>query len=49
MAQIAHYASKRLAWLVGLFLVYAGLFLYEDDQKHIQNRLEELWVSTKGK
>jgi hypothetical protein len=30
--------------LIGALLVYAGLFLYEDDQKRLQNRLEELWI-----
>jgi hypothetical protein len=44
MTQIAHYALQAMGWLAGLLLIYAGLFLYEDDQKHIQNRLEELWI-----
>jgi hypothetical protein len=44
MTQIAHYALQAMGWLAGLLLIYAGMFLYEDGQKHIQNRLEELWI-----
>lgn len=37
-----------LGWLilsVGLLACYAGLFLYEDEEGRLQNRVERLWVA----
>ena len=44
MNAIAHHILQVFGWFVGSLLLYAGLFLYEDEQKHLQNRLEELWI-----
>jgi hypothetical protein len=30
--------------LIGGLFIYAGLFFYEDEQKGLKNRLEELWI-----
>lgn len=37
------------AGLAGLLLLYAGTFLYEDEQGKIQNKLEEWWVRLRDK
>jgi hypothetical protein len=35
---------KVLSFGVGLTLVYLGAFIYESEQKKLQNRLEDLWL-----
>jgi hypothetical protein len=35
---------KVLSFGVGLSLVYLGAFIYEGEQKNLQNRLEDLWL-----
>jgi hypothetical protein len=44
---ISYYALQALSWLLvitGVFMLYAGVFLYENTQKRLQNRLVELWI-----
>jgi len=33
-----------LVGILGVVLLYAGLFLTEDEERNLQNRLEELWI-----
>ena len=36
---------KILAFISGIFLIYLGAFLYEDEEKKINNKLEDIWLS----
>ena len=44
MPHSAHIALRVIAAVAGALSLYAALFLYEDDQGRIENRLEEWWV-----
>ena len=37
-------ALRVLALLVGVFVLYAAAFLYENEEKQLQNKLEDLWI-----
>lgn len=44
MWHTAHTILRVLAGVAGALSLYAALFLYEDEQGKIQNKLEEWWV-----
>jgi hypothetical protein len=44
MTHALHVALRLLAGMAGLIAVYAALFLYEDEQGKIRNKLEEWWI-----
>jgi hypothetical protein len=44
VTEILRVALQVCGSLLGGLLIYASLFLYESDQKRLQNRLEELWI-----
>jgi hypothetical protein len=44
MAHLVHIALRVLAGVTGALSLYAALFLYEDEQGKVQNKLEEWWV-----
>jgi len=44
MPQLLHTSLRIVAGLAGGLSLYAALFLYEDEQGRIQNKLEEWWV-----
>jgi len=44
MAHFGHIVLRVLAGIAGAVALYAALFLYEDQQGKIENRLEEWWV-----
>lgn len=44
MLNFLHLALRVLAGIVGATAIYAALFLYEDEQGKIENRLEEWWI-----
>src|SRR6516225_435142 len=39
-----HTVLRILTGLAGLTFVYAAIFLYEDEQGKLQNRLEHWWI-----
>src|SRR5713101_120402 len=49
MLSFAHSALRFFACLAGGSLLYPALFLYEDEQGQIQNKLEEWWVRSSDK
>jgi hypothetical protein len=44
MPHFLHLALRVLAGVAGAMAIYAALFLYEDEQGKIENKLEEWWV-----
>jgi hypothetical protein len=44
MAHFLHLALRALAGIAGATAIYAALFLYEDEQGKIENRLNEWWI-----
>ena len=49
MLHFFHVFVRILAGVAGLTLVYAAIFLYEDEQGKLQNRLEQWWVQVNDK
>ncbi len=43
MAHALHITLRILTGIAGILLLYVAFFLYEDEEEHIQNRLEQLW------
>jgi hypothetical protein len=43
MAHLTHILLRILAGMAGALLLYVAFFLYEDEEKRIQNRLEQIW------
>lgn len=44
MLHFLHLPLRVLAGIAGATAIYAALFLYEDEQGKIENRLEEWWI-----
>jgi hypothetical protein len=44
MWNLTHATVRIAAGVAGVLLLYAALFLYENEQGEIQNKLEEWWV-----
>ncbi|HZS25596.1 MAG TPA: hypothetical protein VFB76_00080 [Candidatus Angelobacter sp.] len=44
LAGMAHALAKILVCAIGAVALYCALFLYEDQERRIQNRIEQLWI-----
>src|SRR5947199_5604160 len=44
MFHVAYVCLKAVAGLAGVGMTYAALFLYEDEEGHVTNRLEQWWT-----
>ena len=44
MLHLLHISIRVLAGLAGVLFIYAAIFLYEDEQGKLQNRLEQWWI-----
>jgi hypothetical protein len=44
MIHLVHVFVRVLAGIAGMLFVYAAVFLYEDEQGKLQNRLEQWWI-----